>query len=87
MFIRQVEVGAASETADISEYWQRREEEIIVAMAVQELGINLRPFQVDVIRSLVYPVGDTAPCIKMVRRTGDGKSAVAMGALLMLGLF
>ena len=47
MFIRQGEVGAASETAEISKFRRIYHEDIIVAMAVEELDINLRPFQVD----------------------------------------
>ncbi len=49
MFIRLGDVGTASETGKISDFRHRRQQDIIVAMAVEELGIKLRQFQVDVI--------------------------------------
>jgi hypothetical protein len=47
MFVRLGEVGATSETAEISKYRRTYHEDFIFAIAVEELGINLRPFQVD----------------------------------------
>ncbi len=47
MFIRLGQVRAASETAEISKLRRIYEEYKIVALAVEELGINLLPFQVD----------------------------------------
>ena len=41
MFIRQAEVGAASKTAEVSNCVSIRQEDMIVAMAVEKLGINL----------------------------------------------
>ena len=46
MFIRLDKVGAASEAEDVSELRRRLQKDIIVAMAVEELGIKLHPFQV-----------------------------------------
>ena len=47
MFIRLGEVCAASETAEISKLRRIYQEYLIVAFAVEELGINLLPFQID----------------------------------------
>ena len=54
MFIRLGDLGTASEKAEISDFRHRRQQDIIVAMAVEELGIKLRQFQVDVILKLVF---------------------------------
>ncbi len=46
MFIRLGKVGAASEAEEVSELRRGLQKDIIVAMAVEELGIKLHPFQV-----------------------------------------
>ena len=48
MFTRLGKVGAASEAEEVSELRRRLQDDIIVAMAVEELGIKLRAFQVGV---------------------------------------
>ena len=40
MFIRLGEVGTASKTAEISDFMHKRQQDIIVVMAVEELGIE-----------------------------------------------
>jgi superfamily II DNA helicase RecQ len=62
-----------------------RQNEVVRTMLAEELNlISPRPFQVDVIREAVFPSQAGPPHILMVQKTGEGKSAVIMGALLML---
>ena len=59
----------------------------VQAMLKREMGIDQpRPFQVDAIGVARYhAVPATRTTMLMVRRTGDGKSAVPLGALRMRG--